>query len=74
MYPLHVENGAELRKELQKEKIYIPTLWPAVLDICREGELEYDMAKNILPLPVDQRYTTDDMQHIVQTLICLADE
>lgn len=74
MYPLHVENGAELRKKLQKEKIYIPTLWPAVLDICREDELEYDMAKNILPLPVDQRYTMDDMQYIVQTLICLADE
>ena len=74
MYPLYMENGAELRKELQKEKIYIPTLWPAVLDICRECELEYDMAKNILPLPVDQRYTTDDMQHIAQRLICLADE
>ena len=56
MYPLYIENGAEIRKELQQKRIYIPTLWPDVLDVCQEGELEYDMAKNILPMPIDQRY------------------
>lgn len=65
MYPLYVENGAEIRKKLQAQTIYIPTLWPSVFDLCGEGELEYDMAKNILPLPVDQRYTTDDMALLV---------
>ena len=59
MYPLYIRNGSEIRKKLQAEKIYIPTLWPDVFDICKEDELEYDMAKNILPIPVDQRY---DMQ------------
>lgn len=66
MYPLYVKNGAEVRKILQKEKIYIPTLWPNVLESCSENDLEYDMAKNILPLPVDQRYTMEDME----TMIC----
>ncbi len=46
------------------EKIYIPVLWPDVFKICRAGDLEYDMAENILPLPVDQRYTEKDMEYI----------
>lgn len=64
MYPLYIENGTEIRKRLQAEKIYIPTLWPDVFDICKEDEPEYDMAKNILPLPVDQRYGYVTMQNI----------
>lgn len=68
MYPLYMENGAEIRKALQKEKIYIPILWPAVFDRCSNNEPEYDMAKNILPLPVDQRYGKTDMEHIVKQI------
>lgn len=64
MYPLLLENGAEVRKRLQKEKIYIPTLWPSVFDWCGEDEAEYQMAKNILPLPIDQRYGTEEMEEI----------
>lgn len=68
MYPLYVENGAEIRKKLQAVKIYIPTLWPDVFNVCSENQLEYDMAKNILPLPVDQRYLTKDMGIIWEEL------
>ena len=62
MYPLYVENGDFIRRELQKKKIYIPILWPDVFEICDESELEFDMAKNILPLPIDQRYDLSDME------------
>lgn len=65
MYPLYIENGVEIRKKLQEEKMFIPTLWPAVFDLCVDSELEYDMAKNILPIPVDQRYYIWEMKHIV---------
>lgn len=68
MYPLYIENGAELRKKLQAEKIYIPTLWPSVFHMCGEDELEYDMAMNILPLPVDQRYSLQDMDYICKKI------
>lgn len=68
MYPLYVKDGARARAELQKIKIYIPTLWPDVYDICGEDELEYDMAKNILSLPCDQRYGKEDMEYIVQKI------
>ncbi len=65
MYPLMIENGNEIRKQLQKEKIYIPTLWPTVFDLSEPNDPEYQMAQNIMPLPIDQRYTKDDMKYIV---------
>ena len=65
MYPLYIENGAQIRKCLQEKKIYVPTLWPDVFNCCEELELEYDMAKNILPLPCDQRYNIEDMQYMI---------
>ena len=67
-YPLWLQNGAEVRKALQKDKIYIPTLWPNVFKEQWEGFMEYEFAKNILPIPVDQRYNTDDMEYILQLL------
>lgn len=65
MYPLYIDGGGEMRKKLQKEKIYIPVLWPDVFDICSEEELECDMARNIIPLPCDQRYSLDDMNYLI---------
>lgn len=69
MYPLYVENGTEIRRKLQAIHIYIPTLWPNVLDQCPEDTIEYQYAKNILPLPVDQRYTIYDMEYVFEKLM-----
>lgn len=69
MYPLYIENGDEVRKQLQPKKIFIPTLWPGVFNLCEENELEYDMAKNILPIPVDQRYGIEDMEYIAREIM-----
>ena len=67
MYPYYCENGAEIRKNLIAKKIFIPTLWPNVMDFdgC-ENEKKY--AQNILPLPVDQRYSKSDMDVIVEEI------
>lgn len=69
MYPLYIDDGAEIRKKLQGKKIYIPTLWPSVFDVCNETDAEYDMAKNILPLPIDQRYDREEMDFMVMELL-----
>ena len=37
--------------------------------VLSEGELEFDMAKNILPIPVDQRYGIEDMEYIVEEVL-----
>lgn len=69
MYPLFINNGAEIRKKLQKKNIYIPILWPSVLKNCNKDDLEYDLANNILPLPVDQRYDIQDMEYMVKEVL-----
>lgn len=69
MYPLYLENGGEIRKKLQAQKIYIPTLWPDVLTLCEKNDPEYQMAQNILPLPLDQRYNKNDMEVIAKAVI-----
>lgn len=68
MYPLLLENGAEVRKRLQEKKIYIPTLWPDVFGWCGEGDTEYQMAMNILPLPIDQRYGTEELRYMTKEI------
>lgn len=68
MYPFYHENAVEIRKKLQQEKIYIPTLWPNVLEDVVESGLEYSYAKNILPIPCDQRYSIEDMQYLVEEI------
>lgn len=68
MYPLFIDNGFEIRRQLQKKGIYIPTFWADVFSICNETEYEYMLAKNILPLPCDQRYNIDIMKYLCDEL------
>ena len=69
MYPFYHENATEIRKKLQRKSIYIPTLWPNVLKDVEPNDLEYLYAKNILPLPCDQRYGIEDMQDMVNEIL-----
>ena len=68
MYPLLVKDGARIRKKLQEKEIYIPTLWPNVLQECPVDSLEYQYATDILPIPVDQRYSVRDMETIIDEI------
>lgn len=68
MYPFMVENGSVLRKKLQEKKIFIPTLWPTVFEVAEKEDMEYQMAENILPLPIDQRYGIKEMERVVEVL------
>ncbi len=67
-YPFYCENGMAVKKQLAQKKIYVPTLWPNVLQYT--GTLEQDYAENILPLPIDQRYDAEDMAGIVAAVEC----
>lgn len=69
MYPFMIENGSVIRRELQKQKIYIPILWPSVFDVVSEESNEFKMAENILPLPIDQRYVEADMKYMIDILL-----
>lgn len=68
MYPFLVRKGSELRAYLQKEKIYIPLLWPNVKRALCSEDIEYQLADNILPLPCDQRYFSGDMMYMLEKI------
>lgn len=67
-YPLYLDNVEGIREYLAKNKIYIPTLWPNVLKENPEQSIEYKYAKNILPIPCDQRYNLKDMEYIIENI------
>lgn len=64
-YPLFIKDGSNIRKKLAERRIYVPVLWPNVLSLP-SGFLEFEFAKNILPLPCDHRYSKEDMDEVVK--------
>lgn len=74
MYPLRIGRASTIRKKLISKKIYVPILWPNVLDDASISECELYLVKDILPLPIDQRYTEKDMKYIVDCIYdCASD-
>lgn len=67
VYPLWAEDSS-LRKELIDHKVFVATYWPNVLEWCPKGTLEYDFAKNLIALPIDQRYGEGDMNRIIDII------
>jgi hypothetical protein len=65
-YPFYYERGIELKQKLAKKGIFVPTLWPNVLD--KGNKLEQCLAANILPLPVDQRYSGEEMLYMQEEI------
>lgn len=70
-YPFLVEDGPAVRSSLANKGIYVPTLWPDVLENGKAGEVAKRYARDILPLPCDQRYGFGDMQRIVKALMSI---
>lgn len=68
VYP-YWTNDTSMRQRLIDNKIYVARYWPNVLDWCQEGDLEYEFAKNLIPLPVDQRYGEEEMKKIIE-IVC----
>ena len=69
MYPLLLKNGgAELKKTLINERIYIPTFWPNVLELCKAHSFEEKLTKDLVCIPCDQRYDFKEMDIIITTI------
>lgn len=66
VYPLLLPE--ERRSTLIENNIFVATYWPNVLEWCGINDFEYYLSKNLLPLPIDQRYGRNEMQYIVDVL------
>lgn len=62
VYPYMTEDG-ELRKRLIDNKVFVATYWP---NVDESNERERMLKNNMIPLPIDQRYT--DMGEIVKRM------
>ncbi|MGM0216052.1 hypothetical protein [Enterococcus sp. AZ109] len=67
-YPLLVDNAIDIRKNLVKENIFLPTLWPNVVQQQAKNSLDYRFASNIIPLPCDQRYDEETMMYLSEKI------
>lgn len=68
VYPYLTKND-RLKQELISHHIYVATYWPNVFKWCKTGDIEYELAKYMICIPIDQRYTETDM-NVILKLIC----
>lgn len=74
-YPLVINNAQKLRKKLIEKKIYVPLLWPNVVE-NPIFPADKPLAESILPIPCDQRYGKLEMLeicNIIKNLISSGD-
>lgn len=55
-----------LKEVLLENKIYTASYWPNVLEWCDKNSLEYQLANEVIYLPIDQRYDVADMEKILK--------
>lgn len=67
VYPYYCRKEG-LRQHLINNKVYIAKYWNNVIDWTRKDSLEADLAENLLPLPIDQRYGKEEMEFIIDTI------
>jgi hypothetical protein len=67
VYPYYTKDLV-LRKCLITNQVFVATYWPNVFEWTKEGEIEYELSKNIIPIPIDQRYDDRDMMRIVEII------
>lgn len=67
VYPYQT-NDTTLRARLIENQVFVATYWPNVLEWCNEGDLEYELCKNIIPIPIDQRYGEEDMKRVIEII------
>lgn len=68
IYPLLTEQ-TNLREYLIKNKIYVPQWWKEVLRCNKSSEYEKMLAVNLIPLPIDQRYSSKDMEQMASIIL-----
>ena len=67
IYPYYSED-VKLREHLIINKIYVANYWPNVLEWTDTDSIEYSLAEKMVPLPIDQRYSKEDMEFIIKTI------
>lgn len=57
-----------LREKLIEKKVFVARYWPNVLEWATKDDIEYLLAYQMQPLPIDQRYSEENMKRIINIL------
>ncbi|MBQ6959563.1 MAG: hypothetical protein IJP78_01150 [Clostridia bacterium] len=67
VYPLVIKDAA-LRSKVVGRKIYVPQWWKYLFDEVPENSMEAWLSSWLLPLPVDHRYTEQEMEEMADII------
>lgn len=67
LFPLLVSKP-DVKAKLIAKKIFVPTYWPNIFKWTKDDTLEYKLAKDVIYLPIDQRYGLKDMEYMLDIL------
>lgn len=67
LYPFLAKRN--IKSKLIERKIFVPTIWRELITSEFEGTLEYELSDKTVFLPIDQRYTREDIEYIAKTVI-----
>ena len=67
VYPYYSRQD-KLRKQLIDHKIFVATYWQNVFQWVEEETCAYQLARFLIPLPIDQRYGETEMRMIINEI------
>ncbi len=67
VYP-YMTDREGLREHLIRNKIFVARYWPNVLECTMPVDFDYQLAYQMQPLPIDQRYGENDMEKIISCI------
>lgn len=65
IYP-YLTKDTKMRQKLIDNKIFVATYWPNVFQWCIKDSYEYELGKNLIPLPIDQRYGEEEINRVIK--------
>jgi dTDP-4-amino-4,6-dideoxygalactose transaminase len=68
VYPFLIDNGKKIKKALIDKKVYVATYWNEVLNLVDDNSVEADLVNNLVAIPIDQRYSTNEMDYILTVI------
>lgn len=68
VYPLLINNGKDFKKKLISNRIFVANYWPDVLERVSKDSFEAYLVNNLIPLPIDHRYSIKEMIFILKEM------
>jgi hypothetical protein len=57
-----------LREKLIENKVFVARYWPSVLEYTTPDDIDYLLAYQMQPLPIDQRYGEEEKNYIIKII------